>query len=165
MARGGGIESAAPLTGRRELDRSASTLATVTGAPLDEARGILDGLATDDPQALTILARMFAEAWRTDSMGIVERLLPSTGLERPRRRGIHRPTVEQVIQPEDWFELIRTRWPAVGRWNESDWAIWLNGLIRARVQVEPDRPSRRAPTTSGPGSLGTYARSMFFVGR
>lgn len=52
----------------------------------------------------------------------------------------------------------------LARWHERDWAQWLNGLIRTRSDIEPDRPHhRRGP--AGTGDVAGYARTLFYAGR
>jgi hypothetical protein len=137
----------------------------VAGASESDARQLLDDEGGSSAGTKAALASVLASVWVREPQLVVQRLLPTTLLDRPKRRLFHSQSPESLVLAEDWRRLVTEKWPRLYLWQEPDWAGWLNGLVRARVQVEP-RPSVRARRTStDPGPLQSYARTLFYVGR
>lgn len=179
MGRGGqsGI-AGGPVVSRGDAERAelgaARLLNEIQGWQLSdvEALSVLrsrlevtaDANVADERLRAFVMAAI-AITWTSEADAVSARLLGAAVLARPRRRGLHRPRLAEVVTVLDWETLTHQReLDVLGRWGEIDWALWLNGLIRQRCEVE-----RRLPPTGGQpqgndSDTARLARTIFFAG-
>jgi hypothetical protein len=90
---------------------------------------------------------------------LLKTLVPSIVLDAPRRLGVLRTSVADMIAYEDWMQLIVEHLEELPKWNEGQFGRWLGGLVEAR---RPRRRRLRPPIRLS--SRDHAVRSSFFGG-
>lgn len=103
--------------------------------------------------------------WEAEAEAVGRRLLGAAVLARPKRKGLRRPRLAELVTVADWRTLAyRHDLDLLGRWGEIDWALWLNGLIRERCEVETRRPPTGGQSQGSESDTARLARTIFFSG-
>jgi hypothetical protein len=167
MGRGRRPSPASAAHGGRSTGVISATalLALATGSDETDAGALLEQRMreAETPSTDSALGALLGQAWSRDPLELARRLMPSYVVETPRRQRLHRPKLTEVIAARDWEDLVKSQYPALLSWGPRDWAIWLNVLIRGRVQVEPGQlqPGSAQPDSSLP--VEQAAMTLFYV--